>query len=103
MQHRNNVNHFVQKLKPVIVCLQETICRNFYDLAKRSIGAYDTSSWIEVPLVGQSGGLITFWDPSLNVSEGEYQSGRYWILFRGKVISNKQFAIFNIYAYTEKV
>lgn len=92
------MKQFVQKLKPIVVCLQEKIFNDFNDRAKQSMGVYDVFIWAEVPPVGQSGGIVTFWDPSL-VSMFDGDGGRNWLLICDKLLSsNQNFSILNIYA-----
>lgn len=97
-QHRANVKNFIQKFKPVVVCLQESMCNLLDDRYKGSMGVYDSASWVEAPPVGLSGGLVTFWDSSL-LKVDSHASGRHWILIKGSIIANNQkFSMFNIYA-----
>lgn len=92
--NRNNVRQFVQKFKPVVVCLQETLTSGINDRVKLSMGVFDTSCWTEMLPVGQSGGIVTFWNPSF-VTVYNTLGGRNWLLICGKLlVDNQSFTIF---------
>lgn len=94
--NRNNVKRFVQELKPSFVCLQESMCSIKNDIWRFSMGVFDLSCCVEVDSIGLSGGLISFWDPSIFKATCS-SVGRHWICVEGVVIhSNMNMTIYNI-------
>lgn len=83
-------------------CIQETKCSSFSVFDLKAMGVYDNSMMISEPSTGQSGGLLTFWDPSVFSLHSSNQA-RYWIHFKFTMINSDDFInVINVYAPQEK-
>lgn len=78
--------------------IQETKCLGWADSMKDAIWPVNGHGWIESPSIGQSGGLLFFWDSTI-ISKREPLASKHWIWFKRVLINeNCIFNIINIYS-----
>lgn len=92
------IRKLILRIKPAVLCLQETKCTKWSEKNIRSLGMPHPYDWLESPSVGQSGGLLTLWNTSV-FSITTLKANSNWSLIRGLcILDNKEVLILNIYA-----
>lgn len=92
------VRSLVLKLKPAVVCLQETKRIRWSEKSLNSLGMPVPFGWVESPSLGQSGGLLTLWDKNI-FTFCSSKSTDNWSMVKGScLLDNRDVAIINIYA-----
>lgn len=92
------LRQMVMHERPAIICIQETKCSHWNAHMINSLGLGSNIGWEHSPARGQSGGLLTFWNPLLvEVTDKSHTAN--WLLITGKCkVDGSDFVCINIYA-----
>lgn len=99
--NRRNIKAHIQDYKANFICIQETKCSSWDSAKKNTLWDEHSHGWIEAPVIGSSGGLLTTWDTNLYRVDS-HTTTKNWILVRGNTIPmGVTFYCVNVYAPQE--
>lgn len=101
-EKRSVIRSIINKQKPDVVCIQETMLVEMSKENFESIWNDKEIKWVFCPACGKSGGLLMAWD-NRNFEGGSFSMGTNWQVVIGKFKGGlNTLKIFNIYGPVDR-